>query len=134
MQPYTFHPAYFQVVFDTHGFDGPWPDRFAIITAWATTGETWTAQKSIQANAALNWELIARGVWHTRCTGLSPDGQHAEPGWAVAIDRDSACKLGHRFHQDAVFLVNSDRLEVCRCSPPGEVADAGSFASRILPT
>jgi hypothetical protein len=41
------HPAYFKV-----RFRGPWPDlshpeEFAIITAYATTGETWSEPPTI---------------------------------------------------------------------------------------
>lgn len=127
-----FHPAYFTTVFDVHGFTGPWPERFVILTAFATTGETWTAAENERADEALAAELIRRRAWFVRCTGLSPDNAHREPGWAAELEKPDACQLGRMFRQDAIYLVRSMRLEVCSCADPDRVALVGNFEDRVL--
>jgi hypothetical protein len=99
------HPAYPKTHFIAA--DGPhdWPEQFAIITAYATTGEVWTDQQNEAADQALEAELRATGRWMRRITGYSPPPAtpHREPGWAVAMDWQDACDLGVevRFLQDA---------------------------------
>ena len=85
MNPADIHPAYFNV-----HFRGPWPDRiqpyeFAIITAYATTGETWSEERNRAADLELESELRATGSCMRRITGYDPDTGHAEPGWAIPV-------------------------------------------------
>lgn len=40
------HPAYFRTHFRAEAPISDWPSVFAIITAYATTGETWTAEEN----------------------------------------------------------------------------------------
>ena len=80
MNPPYLHPAYFKV-----RFRGPWPDlnhpdEFAIITAFATTGETWSEERNRAADLELEYELRETGSWMRRLTGYDPESGHAEPG------------------------------------------------------
>ena len=47
------HPAYFRTCFREEAPISDWPSVFAIITAYATTGETWTAEENEMADRAL---------------------------------------------------------------------------------
>jgi len=96
---YTFPDVYFQTLFAAEEPVDDWPREFAIITVWATTGESWSVDRNRQADQQLHADLAARVAWLKRITGQSPDGRHAEPGWAVAIDFDSACDTGSRYRQ-----------------------------------
>lgn len=104
-----FHPAYFGV-----RFRGPWPDllcpeEFAIITAHATTGEVWSDEENREADIALENLLRATGPRIRRITGYDPGTGHAEAGWAVEMTFESACDLGPRFKQDAIFWISKKR-------------------------
>jgi hypothetical protein len=125
------HPAYRETHFIAP--DGPhyWPAQFAIITAYATTGETWTDQQNEAADQALEAELRARGRWMRRITGYSPTTQHREPGWAVAMDWQEACDLGVRFLQDAIYVVHADALAVTLCDHRRELLPVGTFQQRL---
>jgi len=125
------HPAYFQIRFRTpEAIDG-WPERFVIITAYATTGEVWTDGANAEADRAMEAELRATGQWMQRFTGYSPDTGHAEPGWAVALEWEAGCDLGKRFHQDAVFAVIGDALWVSFCDERRVLVPVGKFRERV---
>jgi hypothetical protein len=131
MSPAEIHPAYFKV-----RFRGPWPDRrhpdeFAIISAFATTGETWSDERNRAADLELENELRNSGSWMRRLTGYDPETGHAEPGWAVGIDYENAQELGLRFHQDAIFLVSGNRVWVSTCGVDRCRAEIGAFDERF---
>jgi hypothetical protein len=129
------HPAYFETHFTAA--DGPhdWPEQFAIITAYATTGEVWTDQQNEAADQALEAELRATGRWMRRITGYSPPPAtpHREPGWAVAMDWQDACDLGARFLQDAVYVVKEDQLFVTFCDTRRQLVPVAVFSDRVNP-
>lgn len=108
-----------------------WPENFAIITAYATTGEKWTAEENEAADRALADDLARSGKWHERITGYSPTTGHAEPGWAVEMAFSDACDLGLRYLQDAIYFVSGDELWVSLCAEPRERALLGGFRERI---
>ena len=125
------NPAYFETRFRTTNPIAGWPAEFVIISAFATTGETWTVQEAEIADGRLASELIAHGVWLHRVTGYSPTTGHAEPSWAAEIPLDEACVFGLRFHQDAIYRVEGNRLSVTHCDERHELVDVGSFRSRL---
>jgi hypothetical protein len=108
-----------------------WPEGFAIITAFATTGETWTAERNEAADRALEGELQPSGQWHLRLTGYSLTTGHAEPGWAVEMALCDACDLGRRYLQDAIYFVSGDELRVFLCDGPREHFLIGGFRERV---
>ena len=82
MKDTDLHPAYFNV-----RFRGPWldlshPEEFAIITAYATTGETWSGSGTPGAAAAPrggSWSVAAApcgGPWSGELSVLVPMGAH----------------------------------------------------------
>ena len=115
------HPAYLETRFRQEQPFSDWPENFAIITAFATTGETWTAKQNESADRSLEVELQANGQWHLRLTGYSPTTGHAKPGWAVEMSSTDACALGLRYLQDAIYFVSGDELRVILCNEPGSI-------------
>lgn len=125
------HPEYARVRFHLDAGVGPpeWPTRFAIITAWATTGEQWPLARNQEADVRLAGHL--EDVWHLRLTGYSPRTGHAEPGYACDLGAAAARELGRAFLQDAIYLVQADRLSVTRCLDGSPTYDLGSFRARL---
>ena len=127
------HPAYFETRFISRdGVDG-WPAQFVIITAYATTGETWTDEQNEAADQALEAELRVSGRWLRRVTGYSPTTQHSEPGWAVDLDWEKACDVGMRFLQDAIYVISGDALAVTYCDGRRALVPVGAFLERLTP-
>jgi hypothetical protein len=127
------HPAYFQVRFRTDGPVTRWPEHFAIITAYATTGEQWADARNREADERLHAELLVRGLKPIRITGYDPASGHAEPGWAVAVTLEEALEIGGYYLQDAIFTVENDTLAVVSCRDGGVKASLGSLRERFLP-
>lgn len=109
-------PDYFQTRFRLAALPEAWPESFAIITAWATTGQRWSEAENAAADARLRRWLDERRWWRWRITGYSPHSGHAEPGWACPLPLDQACDLGVAFRQDAIYYVSGDELAVTRCA------------------
>jgi N-formylglutamate deformylase len=128
-----FHPAYFQIAFRTEGPVPQWPERFVIITAYATTGESWSEERNIEADQRLHAELRRRGCTPLRITGYDPQSGHAEPGWAVDLPMDEALTVGRDFLQDSIFAVLGDALLVGRCNGPWQQEAIGGFRERVGP-
>jgi hypothetical protein len=126
-----FHPSYFETHFRQEKQFSDWPETFAIITAFATTGETWTAEQNKFADEALENDLRMSGQWHQRLTGYSPATGHVETGWAVEMALPDACDLGLRYLQDAIYFVSGDELAVILCAQPRESILIGSFRERL---
>lgn len=116
---------YYSVRFRTAVRVADWPDEFIIVTGYATTGETWTAEENLAANEKLAAELAATGRWFVPITGYSSGTGHAEPGFAVAMSAADGTALGRRYRQDAIYVVRGARLTVRYCSDEREdlVAD-----------
>jgi hypothetical protein len=125
------HPSYSKV-----RFRGPWPDRihpdeFAIITAYATTGETWPDERNRAADLELESELRRTGCWMRRITGYDPATGHAEPGWAVGIGFQEALDPGRRFKQDAIFWISANRVRVAKCGSDLQSDGCSPFSDRF---
>jgi hypothetical protein len=107
-----------------------WPSEFVIISAFATTGESWTTQENEDADHRLASELRSRGGWFARIVAYSPTTGHAEPSWAVDLALDEGFDFGRRFRQDAIYHVKEDELSVARCNQ-GVLVRVGSFRQRL---
>ena len=130
MENNALHPAYFAIAFRTEAPVTAWPADFVILTAYATTGETWSPERNSEADQRLHAELVRRGCTPLRITGYDPQSGHAEPGWAVEMMVEDALDLGCAYLQDAIFAVNEDALFVCRCAEPRECVRVGDFRVR----
>ncbi len=126
------HPAYFDVRFRGNApFDGGWPDEFAIITAYATTGEVWKEAENEAADAELERVLRGRGIWLRRLTGYSPVSGHAERGWAVDLGFTDACDIARAFKQDAIYFVRGDTLYASFADERRAEVLVGAFRERL---
>ena len=125
------HPAYFEVRFRQDGTDGGWPDEFAVITAYATTGEAWSDERNRAADRELGEYLSSLSRFVRRLTGYSPKTGHAEPGWAVDVPLHEACEIGVRFEQDAVYFVRAGELFVTHCDARRRLERVGAFRERL---
>ncbi len=123
-------PTYFETHFKTPAEIDEWPEQFAIVTAHATTGETWTDAENDAANHRLENELAAV-QWVRPVAGYSPHTAHAEAGWAVEMTFDAACDLGQRFHQDAIYYIEGDVLFVSHCDARRDPVRVGRFRERL---
>ncbi len=120
--------VYFDTIFATPTDVQTWPAVFAIISAYATTGELWPDEVNRAADAELEKELRSRGFRLERITGSSPDGVHSEPSWAAEIALDEALEIASHFKQRAIYYVRHDLLTVVDVSSR-EAIDLGSFRS-----
>jgi len=124
-------PVYFDTRFKLGLPLADLPDSFAIITAHATTGEVWTAEDNNTASETLRAELASSGQLIGTITGYSPVTQHAEPGYAAALEFEEACKIGARFKQDAIFYVSSGTLFVSHCDHRRSLKPITQFSKRV---
>lgn len=124
-------PDYFKTHFRTPTPVTNWPAEFAIVSAYATTGEKWRDDANREADQRLEQELIQRGDWFVRITGYSPKTGHAEPSWAINMQFGEACDLGLRYKQDAIYYVKDDALSVSYCNERRELISVGDFRSRL---
>jgi len=122
--------TYFDTKFHTEEKIEEWPEAFAIITAYATTGEKWSDQMNKTADEALKAMLICKSPWTKRITGYSPETGHAEPGWASDITWGQACDLGLEFKQDAIYYVSKKTLSVSYCDERREAIQVDKFLNR----
>ena len=126
---------YFRTHFRTEEPTDDWPGEFAIITACATTGECWPAERTAEAEARLQDELKRRGAWHRRITGFDPEGSHAEAGWATGLSFQEACRLGEQFLQHAIYFVSHDLLSVSECKDGRrQLVPVGRFSLKVEPS
>jgi len=125
------HPAYFETHFQRDEPWDDWPASFAVITAYAPTGTTRPAAENAEADRRLEAELRSARCWVRRLTGYSPTTGHAEPGWAVELEFDTACDLGERYGQDAIYYVVGDALSVIHCDDRRRPVAVGRFRERV---
>jgi len=91
------------------------PDEFAIITAYATTGEHWSDLKNTEADELLKEYLQSHFSCVKRITGYSSSTGHSEPGWLVNCSFEEGCDIGLSFKQDAIYWGENGDLFVSYC-------------------
>jgi len=107
---YDFEEAYKSTVFQYQDFPADWPKSFAILTAYATTGETWTDEQNKDADQKLEAELRKGDYRIHRISGYSKDLKTHEEGWAVVMDLKTAWNLAVKYKQVALFYYQNDDL------------------------
>jgi len=130
----TINPIYFETRFRSPtGIELPaeWPSSFAIISAYATTGQVWTDEQNQAADDELRHEFASRNVWHQRIIGYSPSTGHEEPSWIAGIGWGKACNVGFVCKQDAIYYVSDDVLTVSHCDHRREPVMVGKFSERL---
>lgn len=125
------NPVYLETHFECLDELDDWPVEFAIITAYATTGESWPDAKNQVVNEQLEADLRKQGRWVRKLTGYSPISGHREPGWAVELGMKAACDIGLQYNQDAIYYVSGDTLNVSFCDSRRALLEIGSFRQRV---
>jgi hypothetical protein len=105
-----YEEEYKSTVFQYQDFPADWPKSFAILTAYATTGETWTPEQNVEADRKLETELRQGGHRIHRISGYSKDLKTHEEGWAVVMDLKKAWDLAVKYKQVALFYYQNDEL------------------------
>ena len=116
------NPIYLETHFKRGGENDPTfneleslPSEFAIITAYATTGEHWSDARNNEADKQLKTYLDSQFSCVKRITGYSPSTGHAEPGWLVNCSFAQGCDIGLSFKQDAIYWGGTGQLFVSYC-------------------
>ena len=73
------NPLYLSTFLDLGPDWSEQPKEFAIISAYATTGEKWSAERNQQADERLQKQLVEKGAWLRSVIGYAPDTGHNEP-------------------------------------------------------
>lgn len=130
-----FQPEYFltRFVFPLHSpkFTAGLPGSFAIISAYATTGESWSEEKNNEADARLFHALITMGLTPVRVLAYSPETAHEEPSWCVETSWENACDIGVLFKQDAIYYVIGAELFVTFCDDRRTLVLVDQFNNRL---
>jgi hypothetical protein len=108
--PYPYEEDYKSTVFEYQDFPADWPKSFAILTAYATTGEKWTPEQNIAADLELEAELRKGSYRIHRISGYSKDLKTHEEGWSVVMDLKPAWDLAVKYKQVALFYYQNDEL------------------------
>ena len=124
-------PEYMETHFAGDSAVHDWAQAFAIITAYATTGQCWSAAENKQADRNLQVFLDTHGLESYRISGYSPTTGHAEPGWAVAVELAEACAIGLHFKQDAIYYVDCGNLFVSYCDERRRLIFVDQFIRRL---
>jgi hypothetical protein len=108
-----------------------WIDAFAIVTACNPLGRGIDEQADKSATTRLRKSISRLGLKRHRVTGVSADGKHREPGFAIwGCDLQAALNLGREFAQNAIYWVEKGRLAVVTCST-GEREHVGLWSERL---
>jgi len=127
-----FHPAYFLTRFYVSSEELEFPQQGVILSACATTGEVWSADRNRVADREL--ESCLRDYspgFLVRLIGYSPVDNHAEACWLVDLDLLTGCRIGEQFLQDALYLLEGQALDVVDCSDRFRRAAVGNFYDRL---
>ena len=125
------HRALFaETLFIYADFPMDYPTDFAIITAYPTTGESWSSEKLAAQVQAFEAELRALGYRMHAVTGTSGDLSHQEPGWAVVLPPASALALAIAYHQWAYFSVSAQQLTLIPALAEWDALPLGDWPSR----
>jgi len=83
---------------------------FAVLTACNPRGCSIDASANAGKTADLEQDLRVRGAVALPADGVSPDGKHREPGFAVGMSLDEATRLARRYDQSAFFWFDGERF------------------------
>ena len=106
-------------------------ENVAIIAGYATTGEQWTDQENIAADAALLQDLKKDIQCPIRVIGYDPESNHSEPSWAANIPLDQAITLATTYKQIAIFYITQDTLTIHSCLSEQPTYEVGAFLDQL---
>lgn len=125
--PDRFPADYYECRFSAESVpDGP----FAIVTAWNPMDVRWSERMNRAADHRLRRLLARKHLLHHRATASSPDGSHAEPGWAISCDLATALSVARRLRQRAIWWIENGTLHLVACDD-GHTEALGGFSERL---
>ena len=104
---------------------------FAIITAYNPKGEVLSAPQNGLLDRKLQHEISRLGLPYRSMIGASKDRKYMEKSWAVFVDKAAAIRLGCLFHQNAIYYVEADKLQLVPCLLAKEETPLGAFSPRV---
>jgi Protein of unknown function (DUF3293) len=108
-----------------------WPNNFAVITACNPLGQGIDEQVDKSATTRLRKTLSRLELKRHRVAGLSADGKHREPGFAIwGCNLQAALSIGGEFAQNAIYWVENGRIDVVSCRT-GERERVGLWSERL---
>ncbi|ALB01540.1 hypothetical protein ACH24_02015 [Francisella persica ATCC VR-331] len=124
---------YFKTLFEIPVKPNKFPKEFAIITAYNPLNQKLTTQENIFRNILLKYQLTRKYNWVYQINGFDKSTQYKENGFMFNSESlDSACELGQKYSQDAIYYVIGNILYVCKCEPgKRKLIEVGKFLSRI---
>ena len=126
----VFPSEYYETRFKLEGAPDPLPKAFAIITAHNPMNRVMTPRINRKADLRLKRLLERKLLPHFRATGMSPDGTHAEPGWAVETTLPIALAITRRYKQFALWWIENSELDLVHHDGVAREG-AGEFSDRL---
>jgi len=123
---------YFSAWFHCASLPVPLPDSFGIVTPCNPYGRVLSNEENSARLEALRSRLTDLNVMHFRVDGGSRDKAHLESGFGVIMNKDELVLIGRKFHQDAVFWVQNNTVEIINCSS-GDTSEVCSWSERCVP-
>ncbi|MCT8859748.1 DUF3293 domain-containing protein [Shewanella xiamenensis] len=93
---------------------------FAVITAHNPASTLLTPSQNRLLDRQLLREIELLGSPYRALIGASPDLSHMEKSWAVFIDRSMALRLGKKFNQYAIYMVEQGEVSLVPCTLAGQ--------------
>lgn len=126
----SFPSSYYETRFTLVGAPAELPDRFAIVTAHNPMDRRWSPRMNATADHRLRRLLQRKLLPHFRAIGHAPDHSHAEAGWGIETDLETALALARRFRQRALWWVDFDALHLVAARGAGHEM-LGRFRPRV---
>lgn len=107
---------------------------FAIMTAHNPKGKILTSCQNRLLDRKLQHEIEQLRQPYRAMIATSLDRSHMEKSWAVSTDKFSAVILGQKFHQNAIYFVEHDKLQLVPCLfSPSQYHEQtlGRFSSKV---
>lgn len=89
------------------------PSVWAVITPCNPRGRPVTAAENQERLCHAAAELSSMGAQYWKAVGRATDGQHAEEGFAIAMDRAAARRLAIVWEQSAFFWIDGREVSLC---------------------
>ena len=134
LKPQRGSPPFMKEEFQHTVFDftpQPGIQDFWVVTAWNPDSQIHTDSFNKAADEKLEQLLKDEGFVHFRVTGGSSDGLHAEPGWGIVCDEQTAMRLCAKFHQDAVFHFSGVRITLVSRDGQSRILLEGTVRTRM---
>lgn len=104
--------------------------EFWVVTAYNPDGISADPGDNLLADSLLHAEIGKSKLNAFRIIGMSRDESHAEPGWGIECDEQTALDLGRRCRQEAVFHFSERGIDLVDCKD-GKRQPLENPASRI---